>query len=94
MDDTNRTDDSLIDGIDYEEIHRLSQADEEAGRIAFNSADYATDEEAEAAPILEIVVPAGRDDQRQDGKDSQQKDDSNFRYLFHDSGPKLLRRAK
>ena len=45
------------------------------------------DKEAEAAPILEVIVPAGRHGQRQNGKDSQQKNHPNLRNLFHDSDP-------
>jgi hypothetical protein len=37
------------DGIDWEEIILSTQEDVEAGRYAFNSEDYATDEEAMAA---------------------------------------------
>jgi hypothetical protein len=37
------------DGIDWEEIILTTQEDEEAGRYAFNSEDYATHEEAMAA---------------------------------------------
>jgi hypothetical protein len=37
------------DGMDWEEIILSTQEDVEAGRYAFNSEDYATDEEAMAA---------------------------------------------
>jgi len=37
------------DGIDWEEIILTTQEDEEAGRYAFNSEDYATHEEAMVA---------------------------------------------
>src|SRR5277367_4900533 len=37
------------DGIDWDEIIATTQDDFEAGRYAFSSADYATDEEAMAA---------------------------------------------
>jgi hypothetical protein len=37
------------EGIDWEEIILTTQEDVEAGRYAFNSEDYATDEEAMAA---------------------------------------------
>src|SRR5688572_2801825 len=39
----------------------------------------ADDEETEAAPILEVVVPAGRHDQRRDRERAQQKEDANLR---------------
>jgi hypothetical protein len=38
--------DPQVDDIDFEEIYQSTQADFEAGRYAFNSADYATHEEA------------------------------------------------
>ena len=38
----------------------------------------AGNKEAEAAPILEIVMAARRHDQRQDGEYPQHKDDSDF----------------
>ena len=38
--------DPQVDDIDFEEIYQSTQADYEAGRYAFNSADYATHEEA------------------------------------------------
>jgi hypothetical protein len=41
--------DPEVDDIDLEEIYQSTQADYEAGRFAFNSADYATNEEAMAA---------------------------------------------
>jgi len=41
--------DPQVDEIDFEEIYQSTQADYEAGRYAFNSADYATHEEAMAA---------------------------------------------
>ena len=37
------------DGIDYDEIYASTQEDFEAGRFAYNSADYATQEEADTA---------------------------------------------
>ena len=37
------------DDIDYAEIARRTQPDQPGGRIIFDSADYATDEEAMAA---------------------------------------------
>ena len=37
------------DDIDYAEIAASTQPDYEAGRFAFNSDDYATDEECDAA---------------------------------------------
>src|SRR4030095_6840029 len=53
------------------------------------------DKEAEAAPILEVIVPPGRYGQRQNGKDSQQKNHSNLGNLFHESDPgSPMRRAK
>ncbi len=41
--------DDTSDGIDWDEIIASTQDDFEAGRYAFSSADYATDEEAMAA---------------------------------------------
>jgi hypothetical protein len=41
--------DPQVDDIDLEEIYQSTQADFEAGRYAFNAADYATHEEAMAA---------------------------------------------
>jgi hypothetical protein len=41
--------DSADDEIDLEDIYQSTQADYEAGRYSFNSADYATHEEAMAA---------------------------------------------
>jgi hypothetical protein len=41
--------DIQVEGIDWEEIILTTQEDFEAGRYAFNSADYATHEEAMAA---------------------------------------------
>ncbi|MDP9052020.1 MAG: hypothetical protein M3O31_15070 [Acidobacteriota bacterium] len=41
--------DDNSDGIDWEEILASTQDDFEAGRFSYNSADYATQEEADAA---------------------------------------------
>ena len=41
--------DDDLDGIDWDEIIETTQADFLAGRFAFNSADYPTDEAAMAA---------------------------------------------
>jgi hypothetical protein len=41
--------DTHVEGIDWEEIILTTQEDFEAGRYAFNGADYATHEEAMAA---------------------------------------------
>jgi hypothetical protein len=41
--------DDTSDGIDWDEIIATTQDDFEAGRFAYNSADYATHEEADAA---------------------------------------------
>jgi hypothetical protein len=50
----------LEDGIDYEEIHAATQADFEAGRFAFNSADYASEEDAEAA-LWKFICAVGKE---------------------------------
>src|SRR5579871_843189 len=44
-----RKHDPVEEGIDLEDIIMTTQADYEAGRYAFNSEDYATDEEAMVA---------------------------------------------
>jgi hypothetical protein len=41
--------DDTSDGIDWDEIIATTQDDFEAGRFAYNSADYPTREEADAA---------------------------------------------
>ena len=41
--------DDTSDGIDWDEIIATTQDDFEAGRYCYNSADYATQEEADAA---------------------------------------------
>jgi hypothetical protein len=48
-DEEARTYDDTSDGIDWDEIIATTQDDFEAGRFAYNSADYATHEEADAA---------------------------------------------
>jgi hypothetical protein len=56
--------DDNSEGIDWDEIIASTQDDFEAGRFAYNSADYATQEEADAAlgalldSILEKVLRA------------------------------------
>src|SRR5262245_45472815 len=45
----------------------------------------ADNEEAEAAPILEVPMPAGRDDQRRERETAQQKEDGELRDL-HGTG--------
>jgi hypothetical protein len=49
MDEEDREHDDLSDGIDWDEITATTQPDWEAGRFAFDSADYPTDEAADAA---------------------------------------------
>jgi len=49
MDKEDHTLDDLSDGIDWDEITATTQPDWEAGRFAFDSADYPTDEASEAA---------------------------------------------
>ena len=49
MDEEDRALDDLSDGIDWDEITAKTQADWEAVHFAFDSADYPTDEAAEAA---------------------------------------------
>ena len=48
-DSSDREIDDDLDGIDWDEIIATTQADFLAGRFAFNSADYPTDEAAMAA---------------------------------------------
>ena len=49
MDAEDRLLDDTSDGIDYQEIHRATQPDCEAGRYAFDSSNYPTEEAKEAA---------------------------------------------
>lgn len=42
-------DEELDDHIDYDAIHASTQPDEDAGRFAFNSEEYPTDEAASEA---------------------------------------------
>jgi hypothetical protein len=53
------------DEIDYEEIAASTQPDFEAGRFAFNSDDYASDEECDAAleALLLKLFLEGSDDE-------------------------------
>jgi hypothetical protein len=61
-DEEARKHDDTSDGIDWDEIIASTQDDFEAGRFAYNSADYATQAEADAAldalldSILEKVL--------------------------------------
>ena len=48
-DSSDREIDDDLDGIDWDEIIATTQPDFLAGRFAFNSADYSTDEAAMAA---------------------------------------------
>jgi hypothetical protein len=50
--------DDTSDGIDWDEIIATTQEDFEAGRFWYNSADYATEAEADAAlhALLDSVV--------------------------------------
>ena len=59
IDEEDRLLDDPSDGIDWDEITATTQPDWEAGRFAFNSADYATYEEARAA-MTEIIHAIGR----------------------------------
>ena len=67
-----------------------------AGQLVdrIKSQQNAGDEEGETTPILEIVMPAGRHDQRQNGKNSQQKDDPDLRNLLHGTRLAASSRAK
>ncbi|HEV7716513.1 MAG TPA: hypothetical protein VGO53_13030 [Steroidobacteraceae bacterium] len=49
MDEEDRAQDDLSDGIDWDEITATTQADWDAGRFAFDSAHYPTEEAADAA---------------------------------------------
>ncbi len=49
LDAEDRLLDDMSDGIDWDEITATTQPDFEAGRFAFNSEDYATEEAAMAA---------------------------------------------
>lgn len=51
--------DDYSDGIDWDEITATTQPDWEAGRYAFRSADYPTQEAAEAA-LWELIQSIGR----------------------------------
>ena len=50
--------DDTSEGIDWDEIIATTQDDFLAGRFAYNSADYATDEEADAAlqALMDSIV--------------------------------------
>jgi hypothetical protein len=48
-DEEDRKHDDTSDGIDWDEIIATTQDDFEAGRFSYNSADYATQAEADAA---------------------------------------------
>ena len=49
MDEEDRKSDDTSEGIDWDEIIATTQEDFEAGNFAFNSANYATHEEAMTA---------------------------------------------
>lgn len=51
--------DDYSDGIDWDEIERTTQPDYDAGRFAFDSSDYPTQEAAEAA-MWELIQSIGR----------------------------------
>lgn len=56
--------DDTTDGVDWDEIIATTQDDFEAGRFSYNSADYATQEEADAALRTwfdAIVAKVGRE---------------------------------
>jgi hypothetical protein len=61
MDEEDRALDDLSDGIDWDEITATTQPDFEAGRFAFNSADYPTEEAAMAAmdEFVESMIKEG-----------------------------------
>ena len=60
MDEEDRALDDLSDGIDWDEIIATTQPDWEAGRFAFDSADYPTDEAAMAA-MWEFICAVGKE---------------------------------
>ena len=52
--------DDLSEGIDWDDIIATTQPDWEAGRFAFDSDDYPTDEAADAA-MWEFICAVGRE---------------------------------
>jgi hypothetical protein len=60
LDEEDRALDDSSDGIDWDEITATTQPDWEAGRFSFDSADYPTQEAAEAA-MWELICSIERD---------------------------------
>ena len=72
LDEEDRAFDDYSDGIDWDEITATTQPDWEAGRFAFNSADYPTQEAVEAA-LWELIQSIGRKARERTGTSPQSK---------------------
>jgi len=66
------------EGIDWDEIIATTQDDFEAGRSAFSSADYATDEEAMTAlkELIHALFVEGENEEGSHGKDASVRNDA------------------